>query len=210
MQRGRFHRVSDSPTITLAVIDKRSGAHHEADIGLLPAVRDQSRTIGVQSEARRKSCLFTPRRRHIGTHPEVPARRRRRRRRRGPSGPSFILGQRRLACQRALLAVPIAGGRSGQPAHDAGADQTMVPAAISLAPTAPALPRGKPQGVRSPSMRPPEPGASAAVLGSWAFVALAPQWRQNYPNNRPPTRANAISEMGQVRTLAAHRTPSPE
>jgi hypothetical protein len=29
------------------------------------------------------------------------------------------------------------------------------------------------------------------------LVALAPQWRQNYPNNRPPTRAKAISEMGQ-------------
>jgi hypothetical protein len=28
------------------------------------------------------------------------------------------------------------------------------------------------------------------------LVALAPQWRQNYPNNRPPTPANAISEMG--------------
>jgi hypothetical protein len=25
-----------------------------------------------------------------------------------------------------------------------------------------------------------------------------PQWRQNYPNNRPPTRATAISEMGQL------------
>jgi hypothetical protein len=29
------------------------------------------------------------------------------------------------------------------------------------------------------------------------LVALAPQWRQNYPNNRRPTRATAISEMGQ-------------
>jgi hypothetical protein len=28
------------------------------------------------------------------------------------------------------------------------------------------------------------------------LVALVPQWRQNYPNNRPPTRAAAISEMG--------------
>jgi hypothetical protein len=46
-----------------------------------------------------------------------------------------------------LLAVPTAGGRSGQPAHDAGGDPTIVPAATSLAPTAPALPRGKPQGL---------------------------------------------------------------
>src|SRR5208283_3243454 len=38
------------------------------------------------------------------------------------------------------------------------------------APTAPALPRGKPQALmRSPSVRPPEPGAS---LGSWAQVVL--------------------------------------
>ena len=29
------------------------------------------------------------------------------------------------------------------------------------------------------------------------LVALAPQRRQNYPNDRPPTRAKAISEMGQ-------------
>jgi hypothetical protein len=29
------------------------------------------------------------------------------------------------------------------------------------------------------------------------LLALMPRWRQNYPNNRPPTRATAISEMGQ-------------
>jgi hypothetical protein len=28
------------------------------------------------------------------------------------------------------------------------------------------------------------------------LVALVLQWRQDYPNNRPPTRATAISEMG--------------
>jgi hypothetical protein len=28
------------------------------------------------------------------------------------------------------------------------------------------------------------------------FVALVPQWRQDYLNNRPPTRATAISAMG--------------
>jgi hypothetical protein len=33
--------------------------------------------------------------------------------------------------------------------------------------------------------------------GRLPHVALMPQWRQNYPNNRPPTRATAISEMGQ-------------
>jgi hypothetical protein len=29
------------------------------------------------------------------------------------------------------------------------------------------------------------------------LVDLMPQWRQDYPNNRPPTRATAISDMGQ-------------
>jgi hypothetical protein len=29
------------------------------------------------------------------------------------------------------------------------------------------------------------------------------KWRQNYPNNRPPTRATAISEMGHKPTSAA-------
>jgi hypothetical protein len=28
------------------------------------------------------------------------------------------------------------------------------------------------------------------------LVALMPQWRQDYPNKRPPTWATAISEMG--------------
>jgi hypothetical protein len=32
------------------------------------------------------------------------------------------------------------------------------------------------------------------------LVALVLQWRQDYPNNRPPTRATAISAMGQQRT----------
>jgi hypothetical protein len=29
-------------------------------------------------------------------------------------------------------------------------------------------------------------------------VALVPHRRENYPNNPPPTRATAISEMGQA------------
>src|SRR5271168_5177433 len=45
------------------------------------------------------------------------------------------------------------------------------------------------------------PGTSAAgpgVLGTGCrLVALMPQWRQDCPNNRSPTRATAISEMGQ-------------
>jgi hypothetical protein len=36
-------------------------------------------------------------------------------------------------------------------------------------------------------------------------VALMPQWRQDYPNNRPPTRATAISAMGQNRPLALQK-----
>jgi hypothetical protein len=79
------------------------------------------------------------------------------------------------------------------------------PVAISLAATTRALPTGL---VRSPSVRPPEPGAplcrgpgEIAQPGGpgrrLPLVALMPQWRQNFPNNRPPTRATAISEMGQ-------------
>jgi hypothetical protein len=66
---------------------------------------------------------------------------------------------------------------------------TMVPAAISLAPTAPALPRGKPQGlVRSPSVwrsieslggkeatqRQTNPGV--LYRGPGAFLGIAPVW----------------------------------
>jgi hypothetical protein len=32
-----------------------------------------------------------------------------------------------------------------------------------------------------------------------------PQWRQDYPDNRPPTRATAISEMGQNRPPALQK-----
>jgi hypothetical protein len=32
------------------------------------------------------------------------------------------------------------------------------------------------------------------------LVALMPQWRQDYPHDRPPTWATAISAVGQVRT----------
>jgi hypothetical protein len=37
------------------------------------------------------------------------------------------------------------------------------------------------------------------------LVALMPQWRQDYPNNPPPTRATAISEMGQQETPALQK-----
>jgi hypothetical protein len=95
------------------------------------------------------------------------------------SGPPFIPGQRRLACQRALLAVPIAGGRSDQPAHD---DPTMMPAAISRAPTAPALPRGKHSGASCGARRcgrrslgPPwGPGHRLSFCGPDATVAAGP------------------------------------
>jgi hypothetical protein len=38
-------------------------------------------------------------------------------------------------------------------------------------------------------------------------VALVLQWRQDYTNNRPPTRATAISAMGHLQTYAVQRTP---
>jgi hypothetical protein len=34
-------------------------------------------------------------------------------------------------------------------------------------------------------------------------VALVPQWRQDYPNNLPPTRVTAISAMGQNAVVIA-------
>jgi hypothetical protein len=40
------------------------------------------------------------------------------------------------------------------------------------------------------------PGWASARTGVTRDVALMPQWRQNYLNNRPPTRSTAISAMG--------------
>jgi hypothetical protein len=40
---------------------------------------------------------------------------------------------------------------------------------------------------------------------SLPLVALVPQWRRDYPNKRPPTRATAISEMGQNRPPALQK-----
>ena len=40
-------------------------------------------------------------------------------------------------------------------------------------------------------------GGTKSPRSMLLLVALGPRWRQEYPNNRPPTRANAISEMGQ-------------
>ena len=36
-------------------------------------------------------------------------------------------------------------------------------------------------------------------------MALVPQWRQDYPDNRPPTRATAIPAMGQLRPPALQK-----
>jgi hypothetical protein len=94
---------------------------------------------------------------------------------------------------------------------DAGArimtDPTTTPVAISLAPTTGPPATGL---ARSPSVRPPErlgPSCCGPVFiapgGSpghrLPLVALVLQWRQDHPNNRPPTRATANSAMGQVR-----------
>jgi hypothetical protein len=141
------------------------------------------------------------------------------------SGPPFVPGQRRLMgraervfWRRGLPARPIGGpdrGRSIMATRPRRRRRpTMVPAAISLAPTAPALPRGKPQGlVRSPSVwrsieslggkrgHPKANESWGSLPRSWGVsgdrpsVALMPRWRQDYLNNRPPTRAAAISEM---------------
>ena len=59
----------------------------------------------------------------------------------------------------------------------------------------------------------PEPPATTqSASDSWGgvsggrglpLVALVLQWRQDYPNNRPPTRATAIWAMGQQQPFAA-------
>jgi hypothetical protein len=111
-----------------------------------------------------------------------------------------------------LPARPIGGpdrGRSIRPTRPrrGHADPTMVPAAISLVPTAPALPRvslrascgARRCGHRSlgPSCRGPGVIAPGGGPGRrLPLVALMLQWRQNYPNNRPPTWATAISAVG--------------
>jgi hypothetical protein len=89
-------------------------------------------------------------------------------------------------------------------------------------------PPGPPDGARA------EPagaatGAWGPLLRSWGncprgspghrlpLVALVPQWRQDYPNNLPPTWATAISEMGhkpppalQKKSEDAIRLPPPD
>jgi hypothetical protein len=105
---------------------------------------------------------------------------------------------------------PNGGRRRGRRDH---ADPTTTSVAISLAPTTPALPTGL---VRSPTVRPPKPGAplcrgpgEIAPRGGpghrLALVALMPQWRQDYPNNRPPTWATVISAVGQNRPPALQK-----
>jgi len=104
------------------------------------------------------------------------------------------------------------------------ADPPRRPVDISLAPTTPALPRGKPSRPRAEPVRAATIGARPTrkripgvlyrspgafwgslrdlILGiSLPHVALVLQWRQDHPKNRPPTRATAISEMGQLPTF---------
>jgi hypothetical protein len=98
-------------------------------------------------------------------------------------------------------AMPSAGSAlapNGSDVAGAGitADPTTMPVAISLAPTTPARATARAAtGTRVPCRG---PGVIALGRGNptrrLPLVALVPQWRQNYPNNRPPTRATAISE----------------
>jgi hypothetical protein len=89
-----------------------------------------------------------------------------------------------------------------------GSRPTTTPVGISLAPTT--------RPVRSPSAT----GALGPSAGSWGncppggpghrlpIVALMPQWGQDYPNKRPPSRATAISEMGHKPPLALQNIPA--
>jgi hypothetical protein len=130
--------------------------------------------------------------------------------RRTPAKEAPRLGQRQDRCDAGdLLSCVTAGattaalvasrpGRSWGPSggDDAGADPTMAPAAVSLAPTSPWASCGARRcGHRSLGPLPRSWGPGHRL----PLVALMPQWRQNYPNNRPPTRATAISAMGHNR-----------
>jgi hypothetical protein len=98
--------------------------------------------------------------------------------------------------------------------HGVGPVETVSCAAASRR----ALPTTRPSrrdSCRSPSVRPPEPGAPCrgpgviALRGSpghrLPLMALVPQWRQDHPNKRPPTRATAISAVGQKPPLALQK-----
>jgi hypothetical protein len=103
---------------------------------------------------------------------------------------------------------------------DAGAritaDPTTTPVAISLAPTAPALPTGscgaRRRGRRSLGALCRGPGVIAPRGGPGRrlpHVALVLQWRQDYSNNRPPRRAAVGSDSGHLQTHAVQRTLAP-
>jgi hypothetical protein len=117
------------------------------------------------------------------------------------------LSVHKAALGRSAGRSPPGNGRCSQDQHryrDHG--PTTTPVVISLAPITPGPPTVRPPSRRCGHLcRGPGVIAPAAVRGV-ALVALMPQWRQDYPNKRPPTRATAISEMGQLQTYAVQRT----
>jgi hypothetical protein len=145
---------------------------------------------------------------------------------RSPGRPSCIIstvaGAHRgpgEAHDRALPVGPVTGldrgEEPGQPGDAAGARRAVVMAKKSSSVRLFFRPRRRPirngaagcapvthpiQAMRSDKgVAPPaaDPGRRLPL------VALVLQWRQDYPNKRPPTRATAIFEMGQLRPSQA-------
>jgi hypothetical protein len=80
-----------------------------------------------------------------------------------------------------------------------GSRPTTTPVTNSLAPTTrPSRgARAEPVGAATGTWGLWQSLGHCSPCGGFPLVALMPQWRQDDPNNRPPTRATAISEMGQ-------------
>jgi hypothetical protein len=97
---------------------------------------------------------------------------------------------------------------------DAGAGITADPTTARRHPGS--RPTGPPDGPRAEPVA-AATGAWGPLPRSWGncprgspghrlpLVALMPRWRQEYPNNRPPTRATAISAVGQKETPALQK-----
>jgi hypothetical protein len=80
-------------------------------------------------------------------------------------------------------------GRPGRPWGEAAAT-TRAP--TPPAPTPAVLRRGRPPGARAEATC----GAADRAAGRLPACGPVSQWRQNYPNNQPPTRATVISATG--------------
>jgi len=170
--------------------------------------RRLARSRSGRAPGRPLAASLSPRRRRIGTHPEVPARRRR-----APLAPRSI-GARRLYLANAAwpASAPYLRSRSRRSIrptrHDAGADPTMVPPPSRCA-DRPGPPRGKLRASCGARDAAREPGACAAVLGPGhrlPLVALnATVAAETTPITGRQLGRPAISAMGHEPSLAPQK-----